>query len=47
MLGLAIGFAGAGVVEAEMEFLDVGVRPEFWCSASAGPSSTMRPFSIT
>src|SRR5712691_10199423 len=28
MLGLTIGFAGAGLVEPEIEFLDVGILPQ-------------------
>src|SRR4029077_17754494 len=28
MLGVAIGFAGAGLVEPEIEFLDVGILPQ-------------------
>src|SRR6266581_2212964 len=28
MLGVAVGFAGAGIVEPEIEFLDVGILPQ-------------------
>ena len=43
VLGVAVGFAGAGLVEAEIELLDVGVLAQ----ALGRALSTMRPFSIT